>query len=217
MKSLDDLDHYEVLEIRPGAQGDEIERAYQITRAAYADGSMALYSPFSSADADVIRSRIDEAYRILANPDDRRSYDADAGISNELVQSPSDEAAGIESPATSRTAVDIKSMGPVPTAIDVFEDLDAALDEEEQNFCGAALRRARLRRGVELRQIADVTKISTSYLKRLEGEEFDDLPAPVYVRGFVMAYAKAIGLDPQRVAANYMERLQESKGQAKRS
>ena len=81
MKPLDDLDHYEVLELPPGAGYEDIERAYQMTSAAYTDGSLALYPIFSSDDATVIRDRIDEAYRVLADPKKREKYDAEAGLS----------------------------------------------------------------------------------------------------------------------------------------
>ena len=36
---------------------------------------------------------------------------------------------------------------------------------------------------------------------------FPDLPAPVYVRGFVGAYASCLGLDSRRVATSYMRRF----------
>ena len=44
MKPLEEQNHHEVLEIPPGASLEEIERAYQLTRAAYSDDSLALYS-----------------------------------------------------------------------------------------------------------------------------------------------------------------------------
>ncbi len=45
-----------------------------------------------------------------------------------------------------------------------------------------------------------------SYLRYLEEDHYAGLPAPVYVRGFVAAYARCVGLDPQAVAASYMQR-----------
>jgi curved DNA-binding protein CbpA len=150
MKSIDELDYYEVLELRPGARGEENERAYQLTRAAYADGSMALYSLFSSADAEAIRGRIDEAYRILGNPDDRKSYDVATGHCSETTELPDDPMSGQASVSTSLSSGVSTVSGTVATVIDVFEELDAEIDEDEHEFGGAALRRARLRRGVEL-------------------------------------------------------------------
>ena len=42
-------------------------------------------------------------------------------------------------------------------------------------------------------------------------KRFDDLPAAVYVRGFVKGYASCIGLDPERVAKSYMPRCERNR------
>ncbi|MEO7094103.1 MAG: helix-turn-helix domain-containing protein, partial [Polyangiales bacterium] len=43
-------------------------------------------------------------------------------------------------------------------------------------------------------------------LNALEGEVFAKLPAAVYVRGFLAEYARALGLDPERVKQTYLRR-----------
>ena len=47
-------------------------------------------------------------------------------------------------------------------------------------------------------------------------ERFEELPAPVYVRGFVTAYAQALGLDGRRVAQGYMAHLEAARSQTRR-
>lgn len=223
MKPLDDLDHYAVLEVPPGAGYEDIERAYEMTRAAYTNGSMALYSIFSSDDACVIRNRIDEAYRVLADPGNRERYDAEAGISGDQATTRSEDA-GVKSVAASGPASPVfagdgrpaVAAAELSSAIEVIEDLDAEMDEEKCEFDGAALRRARLRRGVELDQIADVTKVRVKFLQCIEKEAFDQLPSSVYVRGFVHAYARAIGLDARRVASGYMVRVDAARSRSRR-
>ena len=71
---------------------------------------------------------------------------------------------------------------------------------------GAFLRKVREIRGLELGDIAQRTKISERYLRALEEEEFGDMPAAVYVRGYVTEYARALRLDPQRAAESYLVR-----------
>jgi cytoskeletal protein RodZ len=66
-------------------------------------------------------------------------------------------------------------------------------------------------RGIEIDQISDVTKVSATFLLSIEEDEYDELPASVYVRGFLTAYARAIGLDARKVAASYMARFEASK------
>jgi len=90
-------------------------------------------------------------------------------------------------------------------------------DDSSGEFDGPRLRRTRLFRGYEIQQIAEVTKVSSLHLRNIEDENFGELPAEVYVRGFVTAYAKMIGLDPQFVVPSYMTRLQESRQQNQKS
>ena len=75
MKALDTLNHYEVLEIAPGARPEEIERAYRLANATWAEGSLALYSLFDDQAAAGMRERVDHAYRVLSNERSRRAYD----------------------------------------------------------------------------------------------------------------------------------------------
>lgn len=62
---------------------------------------------------------------------------------------------------------------------------------------GDALREARAELGVDLRQAAADTRISHLFLEALEDERFEDLPAAVYVRGFLRSYGSYLGLDGQ--------------------
>src|SRR5258706_16024091 len=74
-------------------------------------------------------------------------------------------------------------------------------------FTGPLLRQIREAIGIELREIAERSKIGMAYLQALEGEVFAKLPAAVYVRGFLVEYARALGLDSERVKTTYLERF----------
>jgi cytoskeleton protein RodZ len=60
---------------------------------------------------------------------------------------------------------------------------------------GNSLREARLRQGLDLTEIEQATKIRSRYLRALEEEQFELLPAQTYVKGFLKAYADQLGLD----------------------
>jgi cytoskeleton protein RodZ len=68
---------------------------------------------------------------------------------------------------------------------------------------GENLRREREMRGVTLQEISAATKISGRFLQALEEEEFAKLPGGVFTRSFIRAYAKYLGLDEDRVLAEY--------------
>ncbi len=80
---------------------------------------------------------------------------------------------------------------------------DATLVAEPQSF-GTWLRRQREVREIDLREIADSTKVSMSYLRAFEEDRFDVLPAPVFAKGFLRQYARYVGLDPEEVVNFYL-------------
>ena len=69
---------------------------------------------------------------------------------------------------------------------------------------GENLRRERELRGVSLREIADDTKISIRFLQALEQDRVDVLPGGLFRRTFVRQYARHVGLDPERVVAEFI-------------
>lgn len=216
MRGIDELDHYELLEIPRSASVDDVERAYRTSQQTYAEGSLATYSVFESSDVVTIRKRLDEAYRVLSDPENRSVYDETQPIempnpTSRLVATRRPEAAnGKTDPGTLDRRSPHESAGEAMGAYGAFEE------EEGGEFDGSRLRRARLFREIEIDQIAEVTKVSGTHLRNIEEENFGDLPAEVYVRGFVTAYAKTIGLDPKLVVPSYMARVQESRQASQR-
>ena len=65
------------------------------------------------------------------------------------------------------------------------------------------LRHARERLGLSLRDVADRTRIRVAILEAIENHDVDRLPPPIFTRGFVKAYAREVGLDPQATAGLY--------------
>jgi cytoskeletal protein RodZ len=59
-------------------------------------------------------------------------------------------------------------------------------------------------REINLRDIADRTKISLRYLEAMEADRFDLLPAPIFAKGFLREYARYVGLSPDEVVNHYL-------------
>jgi cytoskeleton protein RodZ len=72
---------------------------------------------------------------------------------------------------------------------------------------GAELRNARLRRGEDLRAIAQCLRISRSQLEAIEEGRNAELPARAYAIGFVRSYAEYLGLDSRHVVERYKAEL----------
>ena len=65
---------------------------------------------------------------------------------------------------------------------------------QERQRIGETLRAARLAKGVSLEEAAAATRIRRSALQALEADDADALPASVYTRGFLINYARYLGL-----------------------
>ena len=72
---------------------------------------------------------------------------------------------------------------------------------------GNSLHEARLRQGLDFPEIEQGTKIRGKYLRALEDEQFDVLPAQTYVKGFLRSYAEYLGLDGQLYVDEYNSRF----------
>ncbi len=68
---------------------------------------------------------------------------------------------------------------------------------------GEKLRLEREMRGVSLREIAEGTKISLRFLQALEEDRIDVLPGGLFPRAFVRQYAAQLGLDAEKMVADF--------------
>jgi cytoskeleton protein RodZ len=68
---------------------------------------------------------------------------------------------------------------------------------------GENLRRERELRGISLREVADATKIGLRFLQAIEQDRLDVLPGGMFPRAFVRQYAAYLGLEPDRLAADF--------------
>lgn len=79
---------------------------------------------------------------------------------------------------------------------------------------GEDLRKERQDRGIAIKAITDVTKISGRHLLALEEEHFDALPGGVLNKGIMRGYARVVGLDEDAWVGRFMSAYQQS-GQLK--
>ncbi len=70
---------------------------------------------------------------------------------------------------------------------------------------GEYLKQARKKKKLSLEQIASQTRIQEPHLQALESEDFANLPAKVFAKGFVRSYAKALGLDEEDAIQCFLE------------
>lgn len=75
---------------------------------------------------------------------------------------------------------------------------------------GQVLRQARTQRGIELSEVERVTKIREKFLRAMEEDRWEALPAPAYARGFLEIYARFLGLDDEALVDEYRRTVPEA-------
>jgi hypothetical protein len=70
-----------------------------------------------------------------------------------------------------------------------------------------SLRQARLAAGLQLSDIEQRTRISPSILRWIDSGQFHRLPAGIYARSYIRAFALAVGLDPNETVASLEQEL----------
>jgi flagellar biosynthesis protein FlhG len=183
--------NYAMLEVDPGATEEEIRRSMRRLRTVYSAESVVVAGLYEPAELELLHQRLEAAYDTLMDPVKRKQYDQDLFPDGVPVKSALVPTLPVAAPPP-------EERPPMP-AISPSEEIT-----------GELLRQAREARGIDLREIAEHTKIGMTYLDAIENETFGKLPAEVYVRGFLTEYAKMVGLDSSQVVDSYLRRLREA-------
>ncbi len=189
MKRIEEQTYYEILEVSPGASMKEIQRAYEHAKQTFDADSVAVYSLFSEDEMERIRVAVDDAYRALMDEASRKGQDVSE------KREPPPEIRGTVSKETFE-------IHPLPPK-DILPDLGGG------HYRGKDLRKIREKMGIDLMAISAETKISPKILNAIEEETVGKLPPLVYLKGFLKAYARSLGLDPSKVIEGYLTELKE--------
>ncbi len=84
----------------------------------------------------------------------------------------------------------------------------APIDTTPAPPVGETLQLARERKGVDLFRAERDTKIRLRYLSALEDGAYEDLPPPVYTKGFLRNYAIYLGLDPDELLERWRDEME---------
>lgn len=76
-----------------------------------------------------------------------------------------------------------------------FKSAELGAEASVESRIGDSLRYEREKRGLTVQHVAQHLCLSRSIIERLEAGDADALPDPVYVRGYVRAYCRLLGID----------------------
>lgn len=74
---------------------------------------------------------------------------------------------------------------------------------DERETLGKFLKREREKKNLSLKDLAAGTRVKERLLKAIEDDRYELLPSPIYIKGFLSAFAKALDLDPKEILLRY--------------
>ena len=191
MKKVQDMNYYELLNIEPIASNEEIQRAYYLACQTYQPDSLATYSVLSETERAKMMKKIEKAYQTLMDECEREKYNRRIGIGPRRK-----EKKGIK--VIKHPANNISSQDNLKKE-DCQEDNEQMPDLSDPQY----LKKLRSKKGISIKEISDVTKISVGSLTALENGEYEKFPGRVYIVGFLRSYAEYIGIDVQQAKAHF--------------
>ncbi len=188
-RPIEEQNLYELLDIYPGASEEEVRRAFKQVRDYFGADGFAVRGVCTEEERKNYQQLAEMAHETLIDKSKRREYDLATfpdgfpAQKERVEDGPANTASRVTSPHDSLPKVELR---------------------DDQMVDGAFLGEIRRQRGIELEDISNRAKISISYLKAIEEGSFEDLPEPVYVRGFVTEYARYLKINPKRAVADFM-------------
>jgi DnaJ-class molecular chaperone len=195
--------YYEILEVPQNATQHEIAIAYEKAKRTYSPQNPALYTIFSAEEAQLFRKMLDEAFTVLGNQTYRNIYEkrmqAKSFSETELT------AESIKAASTELfTEEQKKPEAPVSTDTYTIEPEFEKEIAEKTTWTGEDLKKVREYKKISVEMMQAKTKINPWYIIAIENFDVANLPAPVFVRGYLIQMARMMGLKDLLVADSYM-------------
>lgn len=214
LKKIEELDYYELLNLKTNASQEEIEYAYLHGIASFHPNSLASYGLLSPEERKVALARIEEAYQTLSHPEKRKKYDLKLLKMKDKYQEKayfrkSTKKLEIEDSAKIKLGIWLK----LKWLFSLFREKRKEEAEEKEKFkaltlsfqkthpfyTGEYLKKVRETRGLSLDEISDKSKLNVSLLKALEEENYAALPQGVYFPNLIKLYAQHLGLNLKKL------------------
>ncbi len=211
--------YYDILEVTQSATQHEIVLAFERAKRTYSQQNPALYSVFTPDEAESLRKLIEEAYQVLSNQTYRNIYEkrllsksySESDLSLEAIKAAS-------STLYTDSVVKVSPIEPaVMNPVDEFKP-DSEFEKKMANcteWSGSFLKEVREYKKVTVDQLHEQTKINPWYITAIEKTEPQNLPAAVFVRGYVLQIAKSLQLNEKAVADSYMKLFKSASEQKK--
>lgn len=221
MKRITEQNYYELLDISPQASTQEVRWAYDQAMSIYSADSIPTYSLLSQKERELILSRLVDAYKTLTNGHLRAEYNQlllergeifpeDLGLSS-LRESDTINGKLRDVKVESLPTEEKTTEGPIASAENSFDLLDI-----NSTVSGKDIRALRIAREISIEDIHRKTNIPKKTLEDIEEERFGELPALVYLKGFLKTYARILNVNEGHMVDGYVKRFLEWKASFQR-
>lgn len=202
------INYYEILEIKANSPQHEVTTAFERARATYSGDNPAIYTIFTEQEARELLRMVQEAYDVLGNKSLRTLYDERLLGGNYRSEDLTYEALLL---ASKQNLPEPKKTPSKNFGYKVDADFEKEILSNE-NWSGEFLKKVREYKGYSLDKMSEITKVTQFYLNALEQMNSANLPATVFIRGYVIQVARTLGLDDKKVADSYMKILKTKGG-----
>ncbi|MFP4446855.1 MAG: helix-turn-helix domain-containing protein [Desulfosudaceae bacterium] len=216
MRLLDDLSYYEILEVSPEASASEIRQARQKFLMLYRDDPIVADSFFTEKEKQQIIDRIETAFAVLSDPAKRQAYDRELRPAGESSGRKEDSAPG-DRPRSGVVSPLIPGKPSWDSALVARKMEDQGLPDKarrlideirgRETVSGADIRALRRALQITVTQVFEITRIREALVRAIENDRFDELPPPVYLRGFLESYADLLHLPPEVLRRGYFRHM----------
>ena len=215
MKTFENENYYQILQVPANAPADDIKHAYREALALYEAESVATYSLFSEQQRDTLMQTIETAFETLIDTKKRAAYNQVLIDSGQVDAAEFSKPVHREQAAYSNTETTIREQnlgqwvqrqGDDPEIRHQIESI-----RSQDLLSGLALKQLREAYGIELAEIYAVTRISSDTLKKIEANQYDELPAEIYVKQFLKTYARILGIDVGHAVKSYLRQMAREK------
>ena len=215
MQKFDELNYYEIFEIPINASAFEIRQAYKEALSIYGDDSQISYSFFLQEESKEILDRVEEAFSTLIDQEKRELYN------KMLVREKKIDPSSLTKKREKVPTPLFSSKTPGGAALSKtimkrIKDKDLKKTKEtilsKDMISGDDLKQLRQTVGIKIEDLFEVTRITVSILEAIENDNFGTLPATVYLKNFLKAYAKLFEVDPKKIIDGYLKNLNHIKG-----
>ncbi len=211
IKSFENSNYYELLDIQPNVSQFQVRRAYKKAMELYREESLASYSLFSEDRRKQILAMLENAFATLIDRDSRYKYDLqmvkNGFITREEFSAESKAIALARERKRVAKKVELTAvlskrpkMGVISTSV-----LSGIFKKEV--LTGGDLKQMRMELGISLKDIAERTKKIIHLLKAIEDDEYDRLPSRFYLESFLRAYVNYLVVDADVIVERYLERI----------